>query len=955
MTDPTSRFPQPGDPEWLRRVVTGATATPTPGTDIPPLPGPVEGYRALAALTPDPVVVVDAALRIVALNDPLLELFDGPDRGWLVGQNILRMLVEWERVRAANLVARFLDTGVWDIAELTALHPDGRTFPIEARCEMLRDSEGRFAGMLVLVRDLTSRQEAEDPLRAVVAATSGVVGGEFFGSLVQHLSQILGVRFAGVGEIIEPGRDRVRTLAFWDGDRFIDNFTYPLAGTPCDRVVAGETCYFPEGIRRLFPADEWLVQVGAEGYLGSPLTDSSGRVIGILEVLDTSPIYRSRDVRSIMQIIAARAGAELERLRIESAFRRSEERLAAAVRGSQDGLLDADLLTGETYASPRFYEILGYRGHEGEVDLSLDGLLARVHPLDATETRAKLQRCLEEGSPLHLTCRARTRHAGYRWFEARLDAQTDALGNPTRISGFVTDVTEVRRAELLAEQTGSLAEVGGWDLDLASGSLHWTPSNFRLHGVSTATFTPTVEAALQFYAPDSRPVITAALERAMTTGEAWDLTLQLDTATGSRRWVRVLGRAVQEAGRPVRLLGAIQDITQRRTLEDQLLQSQKMEGIGRLAGGVAHDFNNLLTAIMGYCELALGTLPPEHEVREDLEQIRRAGTSAAALTGQLLAFARRQMIAPRVLDLPHLLEELRPLLARLTGDDIRLQIEAPIDTWPVKVDPGPFEQVLVNLTVNARDAMPDGGTLTITLGNLAAAAAADLGRPGLADHDWVSLAVHDTGTGMPEAVRALAFEPFFTTKPKGKGTGLGLATCHGIVAQAGGQIWADSAPGAGTCIMILLPRSADLPDASPEAVADAGIGGTETLLLIEDEPPVRAVAARALRALGYTVLEASDGPEAIAQLEGHPAPIDLVISDMVLPGMSGTETVQELLARRPALRVLFVSGFAEAGVPRGGGLTPEVAFLSKPYTPARLAAKAREVLDRDGHHRTAPG
>ncbi len=947
LTEQKRQFPQPGDPEWLRVVVSQSSPMARPGTPPPPLPGPEEGYRALAAITPDPVVVVDAALRISSVNDAFLALIGEPDRERMLGRSILLSLVEWERVRAANLVARFLETGIWDIAELTGLQPDGTLVPIEARCEMLRDGEGRFAGMLVLVRDLTRREMAEDPLRAIVAGTSRATGGEYFQSLTQHLAQIFSVRIAMVAELDGPAATEARSIAYWRGDAFAPSLTYALAGTPCERVGAGETCYFPEGVQRLFPRDEWLGEVDAQGYLGAPLTDSSGRVIGLLVVVDTAPLYRSRDMGSILRIFAARAAAELERLRIEAALRLSEERLAAAVRGSRDGLLDADLRTGKVYCSPRFFEITGFQGHESELDLSLEGLLARVHPDDAEETRAILTRCLTEGTPFQHGCRWRTRSGEYRWFESRLDARIGSNGVAARLSGFVSDLTDHRREALLAEQTGGLALMGGWELDLTTGRLYWTAGTYHLHAVSPASFVPTLDAALDFYAPESRPVIRTLMERAQATGEPWDQVLQLDSARGERLWVRVLGRAEFDRGRPVRLFGALQDVSAQRRLEEQLLQSQKLEGIGRLAGGIAHDFNNLLTAILGNAELALASLPPEHGVREDLEQIRRAAASAGTLTAQLLAFARRQMVTPRVVDLGALLDEVRPMLERMGGDAVALTLAYPDGLWPVTIDPGPLEQVLVNLVINARDAMPGGGEVTISVTNLAADQVAALGRPEVREADWVHLAVTDTGPGFTAEVLPLVFEPFFTTKPRGKGTGLGLATCHGIIHQAGGHVWAGNAPSGGAVIHCLLPRSENPPPV-PEPVGEAPAAriGSETILLVEDEPAVRDLARRVLLSLGYQVLEADSGRAALDAAASHAGAIDLVVSDVLLPGLSGPEALRLLREQRPGLRAVLMSGYADREVVAEEVLDPDTEFLAKPFTPAMLAAKVREALDR---------
>lgn len=941
------KFPQPGEPEWYRLVAAQVEGRSTPEQLSSGQPTLEAGYRSISSITPDAVIVMDAALRITSANTAFVELFGLGDPAGLVGQSGLCFLAESDRVRAARLVARFIEIGVWDIAELDAQHSDGRVFKVEAHCEVLRQEDGQFGGMLVLVRDIRYRHHGEDPLRLIVEATSRATGRAYFGSLVKHLAEIFRVRFAVVSELTGATPPTARTLAIWVGDGLANDIEYPMAGTPCEGVAGGERCYIPEGIQERFPDDAWLREMGIEGFLGAPLTDSSGQVIGLLEVMDTAPIYRSRDVGAILAVFAARAAAELERLRIEAALAQSEDRLEAAISGSRDGLFDADLATLSVYCSPRLYEIAGYLGHEDELDLSMEGLLSHLHHGEADDTRAILLQCIAEGRPYHHSFRWRTRTGEYRWCEARLDTRCDAAGTPVRLSGFVSDVTELRREARLAHETGNLTLLGGWELDLVSGQLHWTAGTYRLHGVAPATYTPTVDTAIGFYAPESRPVITQLLERAIATGEPWDTVLQIDTAGGERLWVRVLGQVEWDGSRPVRVFGAIQDVSAQRRLEQELLHSQKLEGIGRLAGGIAHDFNNLLTAILGYAELGLAAVPAESPVREDLEQIRRAGIHAADLTSQLLAFARRQRISPRVVAIPLLLQEALPLLRRLAGEGVAITIDAAADTWPVVVDPGPLEQVLVNLVINARDAMPGGGVITISTQNHRSSSLA-LEGVDLSTSDWVEVCVADTGTGIGPDILPLIFEPFFTTKPRGKGTGLGLATCHGLIHQAGGHIWATSdGPDRGAALHCLLPRSLQLPHPPPEPDPSGagGLQGTETILVLEDEAPVRSLAARVLRSAGYQVLEAADGEEAMALTASAAQMIDLIVSDVVLPGMSGPEVIRELRVRHPELRCLLVSGYTNQARLALESLPANTAFLAKPFSLGDLTTRVREVLD----------
>ncbi len=421
-------------------------------------------------------------------------------------------------------------------------------------------------------------------------------------------------------------------------------------------------------------------------------------------------------------------------------------------------------------------------------------------------------------------------------------------------------------------------------------------------------------------------------------------------ADGGKSWVHVSKvPLLDEDGRVVGILGTYEDITDRRALQEQLLQSQKMEGIGRLAGGVAHDFNNLLTAILGYVEMCKfdlpPDLPPDHPARLDLLEVALAGERAASLTRQLLAFASRQIVAPVRLDLSVLVADLLKMLQRLLGDDIEIETALDPSVGTVEADMGQIQQLLVNLTVNARDAMPDGGRLLIETGDETVDDEQAEAFPGAIPGQYVVLAVADTGVGMTEEVRSHLFEPFFTTKELGKGTGLGLATCHGIVRQMGGHIRVYSEPGRGTTFRIYLPRKIGAADPQPMAAPPRpSPKGVETVLVVEDEPNVRRLAVLGLRAHGYVVLEAADGAEAIEIATHVGTTIEVIVSDVMMPGMSGPELLNRLSAIAPQARAVLMSGHAESTV-----LSQEsalgCAFLPKPFTPERLARKVREVLD----------
>ncbi len=396
-------------------------------------------------------------------------------------------------------------------------------------------------------------------------------------------------------------------------------------------------------------------------------------------------------------------------------------------------------------------------------------------------------------------------------------------------------------------------------------------------------------------------------------------------------------------------MALILDITERRRLETQLLQAQKMESVGQLAGGIAHDFNNLLTAIGGYAELVLGALGPDDPSRADLVEIQRATERATSLTRQLLAFARRQRLAMRSLDLGELVRNLERLLRRLIGEQIQLVVRVEPGLGQVLADPGQIEQVLVNLAINARDAMPGSGTLTIELDNIDLGERFAYGYVDLAAGAYVMIAVSDSGVGIPPEIQPHLFEPFFTTKPPGQGSGLGLATSYGIVKQHGGAIWVSSEVGRGTAVKIYLPRH-HAPPADQRPAEELGQlpSGSETVLLVEDEPAVRALAARVLRACGYTVIEAADGEAAVRAAQQHaPEPLHLLISDVVMPHLGGPETAAQIRAIYPNIAVLFMSGYT--GIDPAGSCEmpePDAPLIQKPFSAGVLANAVRIGLGR---------
>jgi two-component system cell cycle sensor histidine kinase/response regulator CckA len=500
-----------------------------------------------------------------------------------------------------------------------------------------------------------------------------------------------------------------------------------------------------------------------------------------------------------------------------------------------------------------------------------------------------------------------------------------------------------RRFRALVEESWDAVALFGSDGSILYGS----PATTRLLGYDLSEFVG--RNAMELIHPDDRAAVLVSLQEAMVAPRARvHVAARVRHKNGSWRYLEGVFTNLLDDPSVAAIVNNYRDVTDRRILEEQVMLSQKMEAIGRLAGGVAHDFNNILTAIGGYTDLLLADLPPDDHRRHDVEEIYQAAQRAAGLTHQLLAFSRRQVLQPKVINLNSLVPDIEKMLRRLIGEDILFATVPHPHLGNVRADPGQLEQVIVNLAVNARDAMPDGGRLTIETRNVELDAEYAADHPTVKPGRYVMLAVTDSGVGMDEETRSRIFEPFFTTKVRGKGTGLGLATVYGIVQQTGGHIWPYSEPGRGTTMRVYLPR-VDAPTDPIEHPSDAApdtLRGSETILVVEDEAPVRAVTRQLLERNGYTVLEAPDGPAALALVDGAAGSrhIDLLLTDVIMPGMSGRELADKLKARRPNVRVLFMSGYTGDAVVRHGMLEPGLAYLEKPFRPPVLLKKVRGVL-----------
>jgi len=632
----------------------------------------------------------------------------------------------------------------------------------------------------------------------------------------------------------------------------------------------------------------------------------------------------------------------------EAATRDREHLLRLALRWANAAAWHWDGGEHRVHWSPEMFELYGL--DPTGPPLSLDEWLTIVDARDRDRVMQELEKSLTEQLEFDIPFRIMHPKRGERWLTALGRFLLSDQGGPPRALGITLDVTRSRQAEELLRHSESRLR-GIFESSLV-GMIYWEAGGaiseanqafLDLLGYSREELREGLIRWDAITPEEWRQGDLECLEHLCRTGEAFPREKEYLHKDGRRVPVLLGGNFLE--GYKDRGVSFVLDLTERKQLEEKLRQAQKMEAVGQLAGGIAHDFNNLLTVISGCSALVLSDMPTSDPNHSLIEEIRRAGDRAAGLTRQLLAFSRKQFLKPVTLDLNGTVLDLQKMLSRLIGETIELVAELDPQIGQVTADPGQIEQVIVNLALNARDAMPHGGRFTMRTRNVELRADEVRSRPHATARRYVQLSVSDSGCGMTPEVKAHLFEPFFTTKEVGKGTGLGLATVHGVVVQSEGFIEVESEPGSGTTFHIYLPRmdaQAATIGPSPAATAERG---TETVLLVEDEDPVRRLVASVLQSYGYQVLTAQNGEEALELIERLREPIHLVVTDVVMPRMSGPQFIEALLPRYPLLKVLFLSGYAGDAVSRHGIADSGGAFLEKPFSPVMLANKVREILD----------
>jgi two-component system cell cycle sensor histidine kinase/response regulator CckA len=865
----------------------------------------------------DCIVTMDAAGTVIEFNSAATRTF-GYSKAEAIGRPMADLIIppQFRDMHHAGLT-RYLATGegpvIGRLIEISAMRSDGSEIPVELTITAIRSGPAPiFTGVL---RDITARRQAE-ATRARLASIVDSSADAIFSLAMDDTiltwntgaEQLYGY---AASEMI--GRSRALLVPAGKSDELV---------SVMERAARGESGQVLETSR--VRKDGSVVDIA---LVTSPMTDSTGRVASVSTI--------ARDITS--------------RKRAEATLRDERDRAQQYLDTAEVLLLKLDvdgrILLVNRYAC----DVLGWTAEElfGR-NWNETCLPARIR----REIRANFLH--PTGGELSVSeSPVLTRSGEERLFEWRCRLLRDDEGRVVGSFSSGTDISErnqavaaLRKAEERMRFVLEAAGAGIWDLDFTTGVLQWSEILEAQNGLRPGTFGGTFAAFLERVHPQDRDALVERM-KAHESGRNFSTEHRTVWPDGTVRWLSGWGRIdVGPMGEPVRGVGISLDVTERHTLEAQYQQAQKMEAIGRLAGGVAHDFNNLLTVILGFCELLLAGLTPDDPRQADITEIQKAGARAAGLTRQLLAFSRKEILDPRLLDLNAIVADIRVMLGRLIGEDVAIVLDLEPALPPMKADRGQMEQIVLNLAVNARDAMPKGGTLTI------ATTSVELDEHGAQTHvavkpgPYLVLTVTDTGTGMTREVQARLFEPFFTTKEPGKGTGLGLATVHGIATQSGGGVAVDSEVGRGTSVMVYLPRAdpAEPVVAAPRPV-DRDRSGVETVLVVEDAEGLRELTRRLLERQGYTVLVAANADEAAHLFDEHPS-IDLLLTDVVMPGGNGPELVTRLLEIRPTLKVIYMSGYTEEAIVHHGVLAPGIMFLHKPFSSDSLGRKLREVLDR---------
>ena len=803
---------------------------------------------------------------------------------------------------------------------------------VESRAIVQRDTQGKLVRITGTSRDVTAERENEERLR----------------TLTDRWQLALRATRYGVWDW-----DPVNGRLIWD-DRLFEIYGVDRSTFESTHQARMELLH-PDDRARTEQEEQDALHFGREEF------KNEFRIVlsdGFVRHIETHGYIRRDDVGRAVRVVGMDRDITAEKQTLE-ALRMAEERWQLAVEGTNDGVWDWNVPTGATYHDQRWSQMLGYE--VGEISDTIESWNNLVHPDDLPACLVATEDHFARRTALyHHEYRMRTRQGDWKWILDRGKVVTrDPQGRPLRMVGMHTDVTarknleqRLHQFEQLATQVSQLAQIGGWELDLETMNLTWSEQVRRIHEVDE-NFRPSVHSAIEFFAPEARDIMSAALKNAMAQGRDYDLELPLITATGRRIWVRALTRAEFQDSRPVRLIGAFQDISirreseeARRKLEFQLFQAQKMETLGTLAGGIAHDFNNLLTGIMGYQELVADVLENNTTAREYLAEARGASLRARDLVEQILTFGRQSpddQYTP--LDLALVIEEARRLLRATIPATIAIETHISPECGSVQGDATQIHQVILNLGSNAAHAMQGkGGVLSISLEPVDRETSRSATLATLPAGEYLRLTVSDNGHGMDETTLQRIFDPFFTTKEVREGTGLGLAVVHGIVRAHRGGVDVESRLGFGSTFHIYLPMAATDAESSPSEVLQAPRGSSEMIFIVDDEDTVASFTKYALENKGYRAVTVDTASLCLETLRANPGACSVLVTDQTMPGMTGTELAGKVREFAPQLPIIVMSGYFLKIPPQDIERIGHVELLGKPFTTDELAWMVHRAL-----------
>ncbi len=815
---------------------------------------------------------------------------------------VVQLLAKGETVKVENLYRR----------------KDGSVWNAYLYLRYVSDSTGRPTCLEGFVEDITDRKQAEEALKESKTFLESMTDIAYTTDDKGNLIWVnpAAERLTGIPQEDIIGKSFLPLFVESDHASLMDVYKRTLAGESLENTLTFKsdvTCHFTS----------------------LPKRDQKGDIIGTFGV-----------ARNISEQKAA-----------ESALQISETRLKKAQAMAKVGNWEYDIATGKVWGSEEAFHIYGIE--RTSEFLPLDGVESYI--IDAKRVNQALVDLLTQNTPYDIEFQIQPKNRKESiHVHSMAELVYDGDGKPEKVVGVIQDITEPKKAEEILSQkhemlqnTEAMAHIGSWEWDIQRDRAYWSEELFRIFGRNPAGGAPPFAEQSELYGNGDMQRLKNAVENCIKRGTSYEIELHAIRTDGEIRHCISRGKPqYNENGEVSRIIGSFQDITERKQaeeerkkLQDQLSQAQKLESIGRLAGGVAHDFNNMLGVILGHLEFALEKIEEDNGLHYDLKEIQKAAQRSADLTKQLLTFARKQVISPKPLDLNDTVESMLNMLRRLIGEDIDLVWKPSAHLWSVKMDPSQIDQILANLCVNARDAIDGVGKLTIETGEKSFDEEYCKEHAGFIPGDFVLLAVCDNGCGMDKDTLENLFEPFFTTKEVGKGTGLGLATVYGIVKQNNGFINVYSEPGRGSTFNIYLPRFVGEEDVDKNvSEKKATVGGTETILVVEDEPSILRMTRMMLERKGYSVLSAATPTEAVDKAKEHSGSVDLLMTDVVMPEMNGRDLAEKITDLYPDIRLLFMSGYTEAIIANQGVLDDGVAFIQKPFSMADMTEKVREVL-----------